>query len=334
MQRMELNDHKLHHCSHRIVQCPHCRIELEERATEPHFAVCEKLPLPCELDCGEQVNRENMENHVSEVGDCPNTILSCPFEAAGCDFACKRCEVDKHLAMDVLQHQLKQQQMIMTQQQTTRVQLQAMAEQLSQLQDENKELKRKQATTDDSISWLRSVMWQVFKQSCQDMSMVSTCGQALVRVNIMSGNWHESGSFLAHPLGYMATINIIYQSGDRSMKRPPRDLYIGLCLARGKQDDRLDWPFKKRHTITLIDQQAKGKQSISKTIDPSALDDSLNDYCFSRAGHYEDESSRADDVDLYQLRTQHAMLYVSHSALRTHNYVKNDTILIEVRVDN
>ena len=235
--------------------------------------------------------------------------------------------------MDVFQHQLKQQQMIMTQQQTTTAQLQAITEQLSQLQDENKELKKKQTKANNSISWLSSTMWQIFEQSWQDMSMLSTCGRAMLRVNIMSGNWYESGSFLAHPLGYMATLNIIYRSGDGTVKKkqPPRDLYVGLCLARGKRDDHLDWPFKKRHTITLIDQQAKEKENISKTIDPATLEDSLSDYCFNRAGHH-DEGSSVDD--LYQLRTQHAMLHVPHSVLHTHNYVKNDTILDEVRVDN
>ena len=78
MQRLKLSDHKLHHCIRRIVQCPHCKAELEQRETEvslarikllklipgsiptASFHCLSKSPLPCELVCGRRVNRENV----------------------------------------------------------------------------------------------------------------------------------------------------------------------------------------------------------------------------------------------------------------------------------
>jgi TNF receptor-associated factor 2/TNF receptor-associated factor 3/TNF receptor-associated factor 4 len=66
-----------------------------------------------------------MARHVSVSGNCPNTLLSCPFKDAGCDVKEKRHQLQKHLADSVVEHQLKQQQKI------------------SRLQDKSKELEQK-----------------------------------------------------------------------------------------------------------------------------------------------------------------------------------------------
>jgi hypothetical protein len=125
LQRWRLSKHLGNYCVRRRLNCEHCATELEQRQMEAHLTECPKLPILCHLECGQTVKRENMARHVSVSGNCPNTLLSCPFKDAGCDVKEKRHQLQKHLADSVVEHQLKQQQKI------------------SRLQDKSKELEQK-----------------------------------------------------------------------------------------------------------------------------------------------------------------------------------------------
>ena len=207
-------------------------------------------------------------------------------------------------------------------------QLQSVTEQLSRLTTVNVELREKLTQKDNAMRSLQLSVWQV--QLTSETPILSTCGHAMVRVNIKEHDWYESPPFHAHKSGYMATM-IVYHTDYGSARSRQKKMCVALCLAKSKNDERLEWPFNKCHRITLLDQQTSDVCHREKVIDPMTLDDSLVDYCFNKPGS-RDQSAVTDE--LITRRKQHAMLCVPHAVLYRGNYVKNDTIVIDVQIDD
>ena len=220
----------------------------------------------------------------------------------------------KHLTDSVVEHQLKQQQKI------------------SQLHDENKELKDENRKLKQRLvenEWLISGVWNWCGPESLPVVMLSNCGRALLRVSSKQlQKWHMSNPFLAHHSGYMATIIVDFASESIEAKAKPNHLLVQFSLSRGSHDDKLTWPFKMRHIITLVDQQAGG-QNISKTVEPDKIDERLAKHCFGAPGYVVLNSHT-----LNLLRVEQAMLCVPLEILSTQSYIKNNTIIIKVEVDN
>ena len=230
----------------------------------------------------------------------------------------------KHLTDSVVEHQLKQQLKISQLQDENRELKQTSEEhqlKQQQLQNENKELKQRLVENE----WLNSGVWNWCEPESSPLMVLSNCGRALLRVNSKRlKGCHKSKPFLAHHSGYMATIVVNFSLGILA-KANPNHLLVYLSLSPGSHDDKLTWPFKICHTITLVDQQDDG-QNISKTIKP---DKRLAEYCFDNPNDF-----REFDISLNVLRVQHAMLCVPLEILPTRSYTKNNTIIIKVEVDN
>ena len=95
--------------------------------------------------------------------------------------------------------------------------------------------------------------------------------------------------------------------------------HVGLSISimKSDYDATLPWPFHKKVTFTLIDQQEEEKQKMnivkSFTADPKARN-------FARP--------KADSNISLGFST-----FVSHTDLRTRRYVVDDTIFIQVKLD-
>ena len=247
----------------------------------------------------------------------------------------------KHLTDSLVEHQLKQQQMISEQQQKVDEQQQK----ISQLQDESKQLKQKLVANEKhqhrqelmisqlqgenkelkqrllENEWLNSGAW-----NWCGPAMLSRCGRVLLWISAENELHYRSEPFLAHHSGYMARIQVEFSGEQKAAK--PEHLCVSLRPDRGSHDDKLTWPFKFLHTITLLDQQDDAK-NISRTIDPCKFDDSLATYCFGSPSVI-----RALDRDrkLPELHIRHAMLCVPWRELNSRSYIKNNTIIIGVEV--
>ena len=237
----------------------------------------------------------------------------------------------KHLTDSVVEHQLKQQQKI-SQLQDENKELKQTSEEhqlkqqqmISQLQDENKELKQRLVENE----WLNSGEWNWCGPESSPLMILSNCGRALLRVNSKQLQGHyESKPFLAHHSGYMARIKVDFSSGIIT-KAKPNHLLVYLSISQGNYDNKLTWPFKIRHTITLVDQQGGG-QNISKTTEPDKFDGILADYCFR---HPRFPAIYSPELNL--IRVEQAMLCVPLEILSTRSYTKNNTIIVKVEVDN
>jgi hypothetical protein len=243
-----------------------------------------------------------MKTHVSESGDCPNTVIPCPFKDAGCDCKIQRHQLQTHLTDSVVEHQLKQQLKISQQQQM-----------ISKLQSENTELKQMLEET--------NLLYSVKRSRCgPDLFMLSTCGRALLRVESnQSKTEFESTPFQAHYSGYKPCFVV-----DFSSETKPDHLLVYLKFSENHCHGLVTWPFELPHTITLVDQQ-DDHSNICKTIEPDKLSVSL------KGGRF--------DLSPFPFRhtlsvVEHTMLCVPLKTLSTRSYTKNGAIIVTVEVHN
>ena len=95
--------------------------------------------------------------------------------------------------------------------------------------------------------------------------------------------------------------------------------YMGvyLCLMRGEHDDSLEWPFTKRITFIVVDQQNDGLQ--------------VNNYQMIMTPEGQEEFNRPV-AEVNQGRGfQRFML---HSTARTRQYIKNGAVYIAVEIEH
>ena len=223
------------------------------------------------------------------------------------------------------EHQLKQQQMISQLQDENRELKQTSEEhqlKLQQLQDANKELKQGLVENE----WLNSGVWNWCEPESSPLMMLSNCGRALLRVNSkqLQGQ-HKSKPFLANHSGYMATIVVNFSHGIVARAKP-NHLLVYLMVSQGSSgDNKLTWPFKLRHTITLVDQQTDGFD-VSMTIEPDKIDAWL---AIHRFGHV----CVPIDNETLTRYVEPAMFCVPLGFLSAQSYIKNN-IVIKVEIDN
>ena len=96
------------------------------------------------------------------------------------------------------------------------------------------------------------------------------------------------------------------------------DVHLGIyiCVMKSDHDAILTWPFKKKYTFTLIDQQdnEKERKNIVGTMTPQGEDE------FKRPNEKENEG-------------RGCAKFVSHATLRTRKYIKDDTVFITVSIE-
>ncbi|XP_060076101.1 TNF receptor-associated factor 6-A-like [Ylistrum balloti] len=96
--RRDMPSH-LEECSLRIVFCPHCQKQMTYNIMSKHeVLVCQNFPVQC-LQCGQVgIKRKDISNHMDkETGDCPITIIDCPFQVYGCQVTTTRLCMASHL---------------------------------------------------------------------------------------------------------------------------------------------------------------------------------------------------------------------------------------------
>ena len=100
-------------------------------------------------------------------------------------------------------------------------------------------------------------------------------------------------------------------------------LSIGIVLMEGEYDDMLPWPFSKKITFTIIDQNKdlKERQNHTNCLSPSKGENSrpVREIFSRRPGG---------------LKTVEAVLwyFISHEKLQTRRYIVNDTLFLQVDV--
>ena len=95
---------------------------------------------------------------------------------------------------------------------------------------------------------------------------------------------------------------------------------VHFVLTPGDYDDSLEWPFSKKVTFVIVDQQDSGFQvnNLVKTLTPDAAE------AYNRP------------AGLGNTRGRVCVQFMRHSTLRTrlYAYVKNDTVYIAVATEH
>ena len=94
-------------------------------------------------------------------------------------------------------------------------------------------------------------------------------------------------------------------------------LYFGIASVEGEYDDILPWPFTKKITFTVIDQNVdlKERENITADLRPSSK---VPIFCDRPTGHLSFDSDR--------------MCFIPHKRLQTRRYILNDNLFFQVDV--
>ena len=296
-QRHYINEHQFTHCNKRPFSCEHCHNydANYDDVTQNHWPVCGSFPLHCPNQCGVELPRQKIDNHIDNK--CPLKIIHCSFLQVGCKVKLPRKDMPEHLSESLLTHMsllaasyAKQQTEIIehqaeiAKQQSEIVDLQAQIASLTAektllrtvqvksacnlLRDEvtllkkelvvlGQELKSKEQSTYNPILGLPTVSMANFKQHRED-----------------SDTWYSPPVY-THQMGYKLCF-IVDASGYGSGKGT--HVSVGLSFMRGEFDNFLKWPFRGVISFRLLDRYT-GKDHISRDI---VCDEKMDDKFASR----------------------------------------------------
>ena len=137
----------------------------------------------------------------------------------------------------------------------------------------------------------------------------------------------ESDPFYTSCYGYKFKVFIAYPQVTGSFFLDGPRLSIGIVLMEGEYDDILPWPFSKRITFTIIDQNKdlKERQNHMNYLSPSKPE------LFSSQPKTDLFSKRPRDKET--VVEGEIPYFISHKKLETRHYIVNDTLFLQVDVD-
>ena len=118
--------------------------------------------------------------------------------------------------------------------------------------------------------------------------------------------------FYTSPHGYKLKM-MVYLNEEREYKG---HMGVFICVMKSGHDAILSWPFKKKYTFTLIDQQdnKEERKNIVRTMTPT--------------GQEAYERPKDEENDGYGF-----LNFVSHATLLTRKYIKDDTVYITLSIE-
>jgi hypothetical protein len=88
-----LEDH-MKICDYRTINCPDCNINIPFILQSNHTKECLKYKIKCPGNCGEFVQRQNIDKHLKQ--ECNNTNVDCQYNKYGCDTIVRRKDLNEH----------------------------------------------------------------------------------------------------------------------------------------------------------------------------------------------------------------------------------------------
>lgn len=116
---------------------------------------------------------------------------------------------------------------------------------------------------------------------------------------------------------YGYKLQVIVRPFTKGLTQLDDSLYFGIASVEGKYDDILPWPFTKKITFTVIDQNEdlKERNNITANLRPSSK---APIFCGRPTGHLSFDSDR--------------MFFIPHERLQTRRYILNYNLFLQVDV--
>ena len=123
----------------------------------------------------------------------------------------------------------------------------------------------------------------------------------------------DGDPFYTSPRGYK--LKMVVQIND-TREQYKDHLRVYICVVKSDHDAILSWPFKKKCTFTLIDQQdnEEKRKNIARTLTPKGEDN------FKRPKNKENDALGCSE-------------FVTHETLLTRKYIKDGTVFITVSIE-
>ena len=334
VQRRCLEEHKSQHCPLRAFTCQYCNHEATyQEVTKEHWPVCEKYPLPCPNECGEEEReRQHLKKHLKQT--CPLEVIQCEFSYAGCGAQLQRHLMSAHVKEGMEAHlslvaqvskkvpefeKIVQQQGDQIKQlvEQDRVQINQQGDQIKQLVDQIKQDRVQIKQQGDQIEQ----QGDQIKQQADQIETLMMFNKLVVppldivmdkfRKRRRSDNDWYSPPFYSHLGGYKMCLNVC-ANGYGEVKGTHVSVFV--CLMKGEFDDDLKWPFSGKITIQLKGMLKNEPKKVQKTLTLG------NDNVLHRPTTEELNSSGLG----YDI--------ISHRDLYAGNYLMNDKVVFCIGV--
>ena len=236
-QRCQLPEHKANSCNNRPFNCRYCNHKATYiKVTDEHWPVCEKYPLHCPNECGENaIERQDFPKHLDE--SCPLQMIKCEFSYAGCEVECQRRHMQTHVDENMKVHLSK-----------------VSCTLKSTIEQQQKQIVALMSATQVALD-MQKPLAPVF---VTPLDIVMTDFEEHKKAD---DKWY-SPPFYSHIGGYKMCLNVVANgSGDDKGTH----ITVGVHLMRGENDDLLKWPFRGDITIQLLNQR-KDEEHWKKSI--------------------------------------------------------------------
>ena len=239
--------------------------------TKEHWPVCDKYPLPCPNECGEEeIERQLLQGHLEQT--CPLRELVCEFRYAGCGAQLQHHLMSAHMRESVEPHlslvaqvskkvpeleKIVQQQADQIKQQADQIKQQA--DQIKQQGDQIEQQGDQIEQQGDQIEQDRDQLKQHRDLICALMKLQRGATVIVPPVDIIFDNFKNhkkecdvwfSPPFYSHLQigGYKMCLKVV-ANGEASGEGTHVSVYI--FLMRGEFDNVLKWPFRGKITVQL-----------------------------------------------------------------------------------
>ena len=312
VQRRSLEEHKSQRCPLRPFTCQYCNHKAtHQEVTKEHWPVCEKYPLPCPNECGEEeIERKDLKGHLEQT--CPLQVIQCNFSYAGCGVQLQRRLMSAHMKegmeahLSLLSLAVPNLQTIVQQQGDL---IKQMRDQIKQDREQDRDQIKQQG---DLIEQMRD---QIKQQADQMKQMADRIQQPLLPLDIImddfeqhkkkGGIWY-SPPFYTHLGGYRMCLRVEANGSGRVMGT---HVSVFVSLMRGVFNDLLKWPFR-----------AVVKIQLKKTVPPHYQKTiNINDNASEKATCKPTKEKNRVGQGCHE--------YISHADLYAGGYLKDDKLV-------
>ena len=214
--------HQKNDCKLRTVNCDFCTTSVKLTDMKVHLNICEYFLVPCPNYCTgakgtRQLKRKSVYSHLAE--ECPQQKVDCPYLEYGCDVAMKRKMMGIHENEQIHTH--------------FKLTMSAVKKSQNEQTIEQENLKLK--------SNLDKVIYTI--NNTKGFLEFIVTG---VNGKINNAEKSESDPFYAGL--YKCQVYIQWDCEDKGF------VGVFISILKGNSDDMLDWPFRYKATIILINQ--------------------------------------------------------------------------------
>ena len=259
VQKRNLEEHKSQHCPLRPFTCQYCNHEATyQEVTKEHWPVCEKYPLPCPNECGEEeIERQHLKRHLEQT--CQLEVIKCEYSYAGCGAQLQRRLMPTHIKEDTEAHLCllaqeapKLKDRVKQQEDQIKQQEDQIKQQGDQIKQQGDQIEQQGDQIEQQVCIIEQQEKQIKQRGEQIKSLICIPPVDIVLNNFSShrscDNVWYSPPFYSHLGGYKMCLRV---DANGNGKGEGTHVSVFVCLMKGEFDDKLKWPFCGDVTVKL-----------------------------------------------------------------------------------